>query len=418
MKTQFIKIFAVGFTLATALLTIGCKENELVPKPSSDASGARQGFPGPIKILKFDPMTMKKEIDKFLGSRNLSGYAYTIFMDGKRVLAAEGSDGFARKAVDAPGVSHSPTRRQEIASCSKYITTLAMINTLEQAELNLDTPIGNYLPIFMKAIPSVKAITFRQLLSHHSGLVGGISDINITLNEMQQSVQTSNMARYDTYQYNNMNFALCRFLLVYVQWRHILKWNSATISNMENTYTQKEFDDILAVMFRGFVRTYVFKPAGLVDWVQLGATDPATNWPTLYYINSQAGGVGVTSNSLSTVVNLGSAGFDLSAVELAQITSAAKDYKIVSKSWLNAMRLGYKNYPLGFNGMRTGAYGQYYYKYGGISLNVDNHTGGLATMLVDFDCPQANVQVVIVSNDDDPGVSNINWIQAAFDKSW
>jgi hypothetical protein len=39
-------------------------------------------------------------------------------------------------------------------------------------------------------------------------------------------------------------------------------------------------------------------------------------------------------------------------------------------------------------------------------------------MLVDFDCPNANVQVAVMVNQSDNGVANINWIRAAFDKSW
>ncbi len=417
MKTQMVKALAVSFALATAALTTGCKEDELMPEPAH-TSGARQGLDGPgaIKILKFDPTVMKTEIDKFLNSRSLSGYAYAIFVDGQRVVAAGGQGGLLRKNIDAPATAHSPVARQEIASCSKYITTLAMVKMLDRAGLNLDTPIGAYLPTYMNATAPVRAIKFRQLLSHHSGLVGGINDINITLAKMQLAVQTSNGLQFDSYQYNNMNFALCRLLLPYVYWKEVMNMTPQTIAQFEAN--PASLDSQLANVFLSFVRTDVFKAAGLPTWGILGATDPGTNSPALYYDNDLVGAAGVTTSWLTTIVNLGSAGFDLNAIELAQITSAANDYKIVPESLMKAIRTGYKNRPLGFNDSKTGAYGEYYYKYGGISMNLNGRTGGLATMLVDFDCAQANVQVAIVSNDDDPGVSNINWIQAAFDKSW
>jgi hypothetical protein len=208
----------------------------------------------------------------------------------------------------------------------------------------------------MNAIPSVRTISFRQLLSNHSGLVGGVSDINITLAEIQQSVQTNNTAGFDSYQYNNMNFALCRLLMAYVYWREVLKATPQTIAQLEaNPAT---LDIGIANIFLNFVRNDVFKPAGLSAWSTLGAIDPGTTSPTLYYSNNIGGWAGTNSSVLTTNVNLGSAGFDLNAVELAQITSAANDYKIVSEPLMRAIRTGYKNRPLGFNDSQTGKYSE------------------------------------------------------------
>ena len=413
--------FLTGLTLTVSLLTLTSCEKlaNIDPMPigntPTQTSPPAPNGPGDIKIIKFDPMVMKTQIDAFLNARNLVGYAYTIFVDGQRVVTAEGDGGLARKAVDEFQRDHHPMVRQEIASCSKYITTLAIVRMLDRAGLSLDTDIGAYLPAYMNALASVRAISFRQLLSHHSGLVGGISDINITLAEMQQSVRT-NTVGFDSYQYNNMNFALCRLLLAYVYWIEVLNMTPQAIAQMETN--PATLDNTMANLFLSFVRNDVFKPAGLGAWSALGAIDPGTTSPTLYYNNNFVGVAGTNSSVLTTNVNLGSAGFDLNAVELAQITSAANDYKIVSEPLMKAIRTGYKNRPLGFNDSQTGKYGEYYYKYGGITLNVNNLSGGLATMLVDFDCPTARVQVAVMSNHDDSGVANINWIRAAFDASW
>lgn len=418
MKTQGIKTLPAGLALAMTLLTNGYKENERMPASIHGASASRKASigVGTIKNFRFNPLLLKTEIDKFLSSRHLAGYAYAIFVDGRWVEAAGGQGGQLRKAIDAPAVLHSPLTRQEIASCSKFITTLAMVRMLDRAGLNLDAPIGAYLPAYMNVIASVGAITFRQLLSHHSGLVGGINDINITLAKMHQSVQTNNGAQFNIYQYNNMNFALCRLLLPYVYWKEVMHLPPQTIAKSETNPTL--LDSQLATIFLSFVRTDVFKAAGLPTWEELGATDPGTNWPALYYDNNLEGAAGVTIPPLATTLNLGQGGFDLNAVELAQIASAANEYKIVSNPLLNAIRTGYKNRPLGFNDFRTGAYGRYYFKYGNINWSVNGRRGGVATMLVDFDCIQAHVQVAVLSNDDDPGLTNINWLQEAFDKSW
>ena len=339
-----------------------------------------------------------------------------MFVDGQWIEAAGGQGGQLRKAIDAPAIAHSPLARQEIASCSKYITTLAMVRMLERAGLPLDTPIGAYLPAYMSALASVGAITFRQLLAHHSGLVGGMNDINITLAKMQQCVQTSNSAMFDTYQYNNMNLAVCRLLLPYVYWMEVMKMSPQTLAESETNLAL--LDNQLATLFLSFVRTDVFKAAGVPIWAELGATDPGSTWPALYYDTNLEGAAGVTIPSQATIINLGQGGFDLNAVELAQIASAATENKIVSKPLMNAIRTGYKNRPLGFNDFRSGAFGRYYYKYGNINWSANGGRGGVATLLVDFDCHQAHVQVAVLSNDDDPGVTNINWLQEAFDKCW
>jgi hypothetical protein len=415
--------FITGLALTASLLTMtGCEKlANIDPMPvgntPTNTSPPAPNGPGDVKILKFNPMVLKTEIDNFLNARNLSGYAYSIFMDGQRVVGAEGRGGLARKAIDGFQRDHSPVVRQEIASCSKYITALAMVRMLDRAGLSLDTDIGAYLPAYMNAIAPVRTISFRQLLSHHSGLVGGISDINITLAEMQQSVQTNNTAGFDSYQYNNMNFALCRVLLPYVYWKEVLNMNAQAITQMESN--PSSLDTGMANLFLSFVRNDVFKPAGLSAWGLLGASDPNNNNPTLYYNNNAPGGAGANSSALTALVNLGGMGFDLNAIELAQITSAANDYKIVSEPLMKAIRTGYKGRPLGLNDSQTGLYGEYYYKYGGITLNTNGLAGdGLSTMLVDFDCPNANVQVAVMVNQSDNGVANINWIRAAFDKSW
>lgn len=415
--------FLTGLTLTVSLLTLtGCEKlANIDPMPIGNTPtgttppAPTPNGPGDIKIFQFDPTVMKIQMDAFLNARNLAGYAYSIFVDGKRVVAAEGRGGLARKAIDGSQRPHTPITRQELASCSKYITALAMVRMLDRAGLSFDQQIGPYLPSYMNAIPTVRQITFRQLLSHHSGLVGGLNDVNITMAKMITSVQTSNTAGLDSYQYNNMNFALCRLLLPYVLWKEVQNMSTQSIINTKES-NPIGLDTELTNVFLFFVRTDVFKAAGLWDWNQLGAADPSPDSPLLLYGNNLPGSASVNINALnlSNNTNVGSVGFDLSAVELTQITSAANDYKIVSEPLMKAIRTGYKGRPLGLSDSQTGKYGEYYFKYGDLSWG----GVGLATMLVDFDCPKANVQIAVVANQNDGGVSDINWVRAAFDNSW
>lgn len=413
--------FFAGLALSTSLLltATSCEKMAgLDPMPISNTptgtTPPAPNGPGDIKIIQFDPMTMKAKMDAFLNSRNLSGYAYSIFVNGKRVVSAEGQGGLARKAVDAPQRIHTPLTRQEVASCSKFITALAMVRMLDRANLSINTNIGPYLPAFMNAHANVRQLTFRQLLSQHSGLVGGNQDVNLTLAKMTTCVQTDNAAGLNNYQYNNMNFALCRLLLPYVYWKWVLGLSPQTMSVKEANPTALDIE--LGNVFLFWVRNDVFKPAGLADWNQLGAADPAPGLPLLLYGNNLPGSASanISPLNLGITTNLGSVGFDLSAVELAQITSAAHDYKILSEASLKILRTGFSGRPLGFNDSATGKYGEYYFKDGDLSWG----GVGMATVLVDFDCPSANVQVAVVSNQNDGAISTLGWLQNAFDTSW
>lgn len=63
------------------------------------------------------------------------------------------------------------TSNFRVASLSKLFTDVAIMQLVEHGQLDLDTPIFDYLPDFHPTSPFDKPITIRQLMSHRSGLV-------------------------------------------------------------------------------------------------------------------------------------------------------------------------------------------------------------------------------------------------------
>src|SRR5829696_2691788 len=61
----------------------------------------------------------------------------------------------------------------QAASASKTITAAALIKALDERGLSVDTKIDKYLPRCWKKGPSVRGLTFRDLLGHHSLLPQG-----------------------------------------------------------------------------------------------------------------------------------------------------------------------------------------------------------------------------------------------------
>lgn len=103
-------------------------------------------------------------IDSYISERmadlNIPGAAVAVVRDGKIVhLAGYG-------IADKGGTPMTPQTPVLLASLSKSITSLAIIQLVEQGLVELDGPIQRYLPWFMPDTP----ITVRQLLNQTSGL--------------------------------------------------------------------------------------------------------------------------------------------------------------------------------------------------------------------------------------------------------
>jgi CubicO group peptidase (beta-lactamase class C family) len=63
-----------------------------------------------------------------------------------------------------------PSTKIPVASVSKVVTALAAIRILAKHNISLDAGIGGHLPSDWHLNPHVASITFRQLLSHRSGI--------------------------------------------------------------------------------------------------------------------------------------------------------------------------------------------------------------------------------------------------------
>jgi CubicO group peptidase (beta-lactamase class C family) len=94
------------------------------------------------------------------------GYACTV---GSASLGAF-SHGEARTSANAPARMFLPSTKIPVASVSKVVTAIAAIRVLAKHNVSLDSGIGGHLPSDWKLDPYVAAITFRELLSHRSGI--------------------------------------------------------------------------------------------------------------------------------------------------------------------------------------------------------------------------------------------------------
>jgi CubicO group peptidase (beta-lactamase class C family)/D-alanyl-D-alanine dipeptidase len=94
--------------------------------------------------------------------------AFSIsLVDHERVVWSDGF-GFQDAKQKIPATADTVYR---VGSVSKLFTDIAVMQLVESGELNLDTPVQEYVPDFQPQNPFDIPITLRQLMTHRSGLV-------------------------------------------------------------------------------------------------------------------------------------------------------------------------------------------------------------------------------------------------------
>jgi len=107
-----------------------------------------------------------------MGERSVNGVAICGF-DRERVRFAAG---FGVADVDR-AEPVTPDTVFRVASISKLLTTALVLRLVDSGELNLDTPVNDYLPPELQILDRNRrpaAFGLRSLLSHSSGLAAGV----------------------------------------------------------------------------------------------------------------------------------------------------------------------------------------------------------------------------------------------------
>jgi len=143
------------------------------------------------------------------------GYSFTVISSNGISESRAGGD--ARRAPDANPRKMTADDKFNIASVSKTITAAAVMTLLSQRQPvngrtpTLDSVVYPYLPTGWTLGANVKTITFRELLTHRSGLRCAKE---VTYAFLKECIAGGvNPADKTAQQYNNSNFALFRMLI-------------------------------------------------------------------------------------------------------------------------------------------------------------------------------------------------------------
>jgi CubicO group peptidase (beta-lactamase class C family) len=311
------------------------------------------------------------------------GYGFAVYKDGK--LVRDGGSGMARVASDAPARSFDSSTRVDIASCSKLLTAITVLHELERRNMKVTEPIHKHLPKSWPVHESIRSITFEELLAHKSGLkkVGEASKEAGKASDFMKAVLKAGVSDpKKAYNYENVNYTLCRILVPYLRDR-------AAFEKLEDEPVK--FDKAVADCFADLVRKDVFKPAGLSDAISLFTWDATPQKPeTLFYdFADPKNGARNKDNTIDS----GAGGWWMNARELAAVCSALERFKLVSNHAVLVMRLK----QLGLYQVK-GKYGTYYWHNGSGSGNV--------TAKSNFMTFPDGVQVAVVTNSGNNGFAD------------
>ncbi len=359
-------------------------------------------FAGSAFIPVPQPDTEKKKFSYSKFAENLkkrlddttTGYGISIY--GKGVLVEHFTHGDKRTHRDGGDIAFENSSRLFIASMSKTLTAIATIQLLKADGLTPNTLIKDYLPPDWELGQNIDKITFRDLLTHMSGIrANGPQDCNGELYKqlrckISKGVKLDSMA---VQSYQNMNFALLRIIIPKLEGFNHLP-GEANDTSTANKYVR-------------YVHKNVFDKCGLNG---RALTHPDLSENVWYYALLYPGLAGQRFPGDWTPF-LGAYGWFVSVDDYATVINKLfHSDKLLDKAWRDTMTTdGLGCYTYG------GDHGGYYWHNGGWSDSETVGDGNLNTCWMYY--PENDVMCVAMVNSDIPA-----WfpdiLAHEYDKAW
>jgi CubicO group peptidase (beta-lactamase class C family) len=168
-------------------------------------------LPGPAPAVAPDFPVIEAFISERMQALHIPGLALGIVLGNETVYLK----GFG--SAEPSGRPVTPQTPFRLASVSKPLTAIAVMQLVERGWVELDAPVQRYLPWFRVAdAASSAAITVRHLLYHISGVPqsagngnyynGDLSDGALEQNVRQLAAVALNRPAGSTYEYANLNY--------------------------------------------------------------------------------------------------------------------------------------------------------------------------------------------------------------------
>lgn len=269
----------------------GIKNEKLAKAPAKALRGL--GF----TVKHLDVSAFRNALHAAL-KNDVAGYCMLLNKNGSPLQttrwnwAKTPADGSLAWNIDVP---------MHVASVSKTITAMAMTKLLDNKRISYDAKIINYLPPYWIKGRNIDQITFRNLMTHTSGIIDSGMDYLSTKARVKAGVLSDKLNKYS---YANMNFSLCRILIPMVDG-----------FPMDFPYPDVYWDYFTIQLYHQYVHGNVFEPAGVT--MTNASLERPTKCALAYGLPQSAGW---DSGGLTSVS--GGAGWHISASDLLKVMDA------------------------------------------------------------------------------------------------
>ena len=319
---------------------------------------------GQLQTWGFSIDTLNKQIVQALEGQ-VAGYQYVISRNGNLVFSGEG--GNSTYSPDPGGDQGMKAgTRMNIASVSKFIAAIALLQVLDKNNISLNEKIHDFLPPRWKASThrdhfensSALKVTFRKLLRMETGIAfppagnGSWSPGIMTTNAQMQAglSSTGDATRVGVYQ--NGNFCLVRVLIGEIEYN---------LDEANTNYAQNCADK-----YYEYLNQNVFSPIGINNvegFYKINNPPRRYQWPINFNFSDGNGDLGSLSGDFSER-NGGSGGLRMSALQIAQVAAFTK-HDPNQTLLKDNMRDSLLSAELGLTESVDGQYGRYKMKIGG-----------------------------------------------------
>ncbi len=283
------KIFSTAkmIIFSFALFAISCKKN-IVEKPI-DKNSTEEFSSETQERLSAGPDFQKlADTLAFRLKGKCVGYNFIVSYQGH--YKTNRAAGQCRTMLSPPARAMTMYEKYSIASVSKTITATALIKKLSELPggiANLDVPVWNYLPSHWVFGLNFKTITFRQLLTHTSGIrydVVGISN-GSDYQTLKQLAAVGVYLPLKTYKYNNRNYDLMRLIIPKLANYNIIPIASNTypsiIPSLENIQASQ-----FANAYKDYCRQVIFSKLGTTATQTIDCVNTDANPGICYTLSS------------------------------------------------------------------------------------------------------------------------------------
>jgi CubicO group peptidase (beta-lactamase class C family) len=297
--------------------------------------------PTDICLPSFQPVQFEENLRSSLEGQ-VMGFSFIVTRNGN--IVRSGTWGKAQNGADQD-INMSLHLEMQVASISKFITTVAAIRACRIRNIPLNTPIGQFLPSSWNRGSGINAVTIAELCNHSAGLNQvGTQRLNATRFDSLRVYVAAGATNPKNRVYSNTHHALLRVILP----RLFYQYNDS----------QPGFDEeFVADAYRQLINQLVFQPIDAEGNLQL-----KDRFQILAYSgpgdNTTGAGGSVNFNLVS-----GGTGWHMTTFNVARVWAYAwfGDGFLTGaeREWLQTTESGM------WNTLRNQKHGTYYCKLGG-----------------------------------------------------